>query len=74
MPKTGVAVFCQPMKNQQSWILRKEASMQNIPYPGRNSITLSKEGLRLQYRIIIHNGDLSNDDLEKLYHQYIHKS
>jgi hypothetical protein len=75
MPKTGVAVFCnQPEGNQQSWILRKEASMQNIPYPGRTPITLSKEGWRLQYRIVIYNGDMSNDDLEKLYHQYIHKS
>lgn len=74
MPKTGVAVFCQPMKNHQSWILRKEANMQNIPYPGKTPITLSKEGLRLQYRIIIHNGEMSNNDLEKLYQQYIHKS
>jgi hypothetical protein len=75
MPKTGVAVFCsQPGRDQQLWILRKEASMQNIPYPGKMPIILSKKGLRLKYRIIIHNGDMSNDDLEKLYQQYIHKS
>jgi len=75
MPKTGVAVFCsQPTGDQQSWILRKETSMQNIPYPGRTPIALSKKGWRLKYRIIIHNGDMSNDDLEKLYQQYIHKS
>ena len=75
MPKTGVAVFCgQPTGDQQSWILRKEASMQNIPYPGRTPITLSKKGWRLKYRIIIHNGDVSNDDLEKLYQQYIRRN
>lgn len=75
MRKTGVAVFCsQPMSDQQSWILRKETSMQNIPYPGRTPITLSKKGWKLKYRIIIHNGDMSNDDLEKLYQQYILKS
>lgn len=75
MPKSGVAVFCnQPAGDQQSWILRKELSMQNIPYPGRTPKILSKKGWRLKYRIIIHNGDMSNDDLEKLYQQYIHKS
>ena len=75
MSKTGVAVFCnQPLRDQQLWILRKETSMQNIPYPGRTPITLPGKGLRLKYRIIIHNGDMSNDDLEKLYQQYIHKS
>lgn len=74
MPKTGVAVFCiQPIGDQQPWILRKEASMQNIPYPGRTPMPLSKKGWRLKYRIIIHNGDMSNDDLEKLYQQYIRK-
>jgi hypothetical protein len=48
--------------------------MQNIPYPGRTPITLSKEGWRLKYRIIIHNGELSSNDLEKLYREYIHES
>ena len=75
MSKTGVAVFCnQPLRDQQLWILRKETSMQNIPYPGRTPITLPGKGLRLKYRIIIHNGNVSIDDLEKLYQQYIHKS
>ena len=73
MPKTGVAVFCSPPAgDQQSWILRKETSMQNIPYPGRTPVLLSKKGWRLKYRIIIHNG-MDNADLEKLYQQYIHK-
>ena len=74
-PKCGVAVFCNPANpgSQKQWILRKEASMQNIPYPGRTPITLSRRGLRLIYRVIIHNGNMSNDDLEKLYQQYIHK-
>lgn len=75
MPKTGVAVFCsQPAGEQQPWILRKEKSMQNIPYPGRTPITLSKKGWTLKYRIIIYNGEMSSAELEKLYRQYIHKS
>jgi len=71
MPKTGVAVFCgQPAGGQQSWILRKKASMQNIPYPGRTPVTLPKKGLKLSYRIIIHDGKLDSNDLEKLYKEY----
>ena len=74
-PKAGVAVFCsQSPGDQQSWILRRETSMQNIPYPGRIPIILSKKGLKLSYRIIIHNGDMSSGDLEKLYQQYILKN
>lgn len=73
MQKTGVAVFCdEPKATPQPWILRKEKSMQNVPYPGRTPVVLSKKGWRLRYRIIIHNG-LNNDDLEKLYQEYIHK-
>ncbi len=32
---------------RQQWILRKETSMQNIPYPGRTPVTVQKNGLRL---------------------------
>ncbi|HEY6976488.1 MAG TPA: DUF6807 family protein, partial [Chitinophagaceae bacterium] len=73
--KTGVAVFDNPVNPgpRGQWILRKETSMQNIPYPGRTPVTLSKSGLRLRYRIIIHNNNVSNDDMEKLYQEYIHK-
>jgi hypothetical protein len=75
MPKTGVAVFCsQPSATPQLWILRKEKSMQNVPYPGRTPVLLPGKGWRLKYRIIIHNGEMSNDDLEKLYRQYIRKA
>lgn len=73
MPKNGIAVFSQSSANQQPWILRKEKSMQNIPYPGRAAIALSKKGWGLKYRVIIHNGDMSADDIEKLYHQYIQR-
>src|SRR4030095_16126133 len=52
MPKTGVAVFCdQLLTLNQPWILRKEKSMQNVPYPGRTPIPLPKKGWRLKYRL-----------------------
>jgi Methane oxygenase PmoA len=74
LSKTGVAIFCNPSNSHlpQQWILRKEASMQNIPYPGRTPVPLTKRGWHITCRIIIHN-DMSNDDLEKLYQRYIHK-
>jgi len=75
LPKTGVVVFGYPsgLGHQYPWILRKVTSMQNVPYPGRTPIELSKKGLRLTYRIIVHNGEMRNEDIEKLYQQYIHK-
>ncbi len=73
--KTGIAVFCrQPGSNdKQLWILRKEKSMQNVPYPGRTPLSLPAKGWRLQYRLIIHNENMTTDELEKLYQQYIHQ-
>ena len=71
--KTGLAVFCLPVNDAhtQQWILRKEKSMQNVVYPGRKPVPLPKKGLRLRYRLIIHNGEIGNRELEKLYQQYI---
>jgi hypothetical protein len=73
--KTSVAVFCKPSNpaGRQQWILRKETSMQNIPYPGRTPVALTKNGWRITCRIIIHNAEMSDDDLEQLYQHYIHK-
>jgi hypothetical protein len=75
LPKTGVAVFgyTPGPGDQYPWILRKVTSMQNIPFPGRTPIELPKKGLRLTYRIVVHNDEMKNDDVEKLYQQYIHK-
>jgi hypothetical protein len=73
---TGIAVFDHPCNpgSHGRWILRKEASMQNIPYPGRMPVTLPKSGLRLRYRIIIHKNNVSGGDIEALYKRYIGKS
>ena len=75
-PKNGIAVFCKPSNPgfQQQWILRKELSMQNVPYPGRSPVIVPRKGLRLRYRIIISKSTMSNDDIEKLFQQYIRKT
>jgi len=75
MSKAGITVFCgQTSELRQNWILRKEKSMQNVPYPGRTPTLLPKKGWKLNYRIIIHSGQLSSGELEELYQQYIHIS
>jgi hypothetical protein len=73
-PKNGVVVFgySSGTGNQYPWILRKVTSMQNVPYPGRTPVALSKKGLRLTYRVIVHNGEMTNADIERLYQEYVH--
>jgi hypothetical protein len=68
----GVLVLNHPSNpgSPQPWILRKEKSMQNAAYPGRHPVSLSKQGLRLRYRMIVHNGDLDKDAIETLYREY----
>lgn len=70
---SGVAIFPNPLNPGpgQQWILRNQTSMQNVPYPGRLPVALTKKGWRLRYRIIIHTADLTNDKLNKLYAEYI---
>jgi hypothetical protein len=73
--KIGVAVFCDNSNpgHLGEWILRKTGSMQNIVYPGRTPVALSKNGLRLRYRLVIHDTHIERSDLEKLYQEYIRK-
>jgi hypothetical protein len=74
-PKNGVAVLGSPLNPEprQQWILRKEKSMQNIVYPGRAPVPLTKKGLWLRYRLIIHDDTVGAKELEQLYQQYAGK-
>ena len=56
---------------QQPWILRSVTSMQNVPYPGRTPIPLTKEGMELKYRVVVHDDKLSVTEIEKLFQQYV---
>lgn len=69
---SGVAVFCHPSiaGTSQAWILRKRASMQNPVFPGRHPQVLPAQGWTLRYRLIIHNGSITPEELEKLYREY----
>jgi hypothetical protein len=57
--------------SQHPWILRKSKSMQNVPYPGRIPVEIPADGLKLVYRIIIHDENFTKDEIEKLYTDYI---
>lgn len=71
MNDRGVAVFgYKDTEGPHPWILRNEKSMQNVPYPGRSPVAVPAEGLRLKYRIVIHDGQFSEAEIEKLHLAY----
>lgn len=71
-PESGVAVFCHPSNPgfPQPWILRRAKSMQNPAYPGRVPVALTSEGMRFQYRVVIHSKSIDPADIGKLYEEY----
>lgn len=70
---TGIAILCHPETQNYPapWILRSKTSMQNIVFPGRKRFKLSMdEPLVLHYRLIIHNGNAYNIDLNHFQFEY----
>ena len=72
LPPSGLLLLQHPSNPgyPQPWILRKEKSMQNAAFPGRHPQVLKKDGWHFQYRVIIHNGSLDENAIERLYHEY----
>ena len=71
-PQSGVAVFCHPSNpgHPQPWILRRQKSMQNIAFPGSVPVQLTKVGTRLRYRMVLHNANVTPQDIERLFLAY----
>ena len=70
---SGVTVLCHPSLPgfPQQWILRKARSMQNPVFPGRTPVTISADNpLELRYRLIIHQGAASADQLAAWFASY----
>ena len=70
---SGLAILCHSSSPgyPQQWILRRKGSAQNPVYPGRDPVPLSREKpLVLRYRLIIHRGDATQIDLDKLQAEY----
>lgn len=69
----GVTIFCHPSLSgfPQKWILRKARSMQNPVFPGRMPIALpAEEPLELRYRLIVHRGAVSQEQLKRWFDKY----
>jgi hypothetical protein len=71
--ESGLAILCHSSTPNYPapWILRQAGSMQNIVYPGATPVRLSmEEPTILRYRLIIHNGNAKDADIESLQSQY----
>jgi hypothetical protein len=70
----GITILCHKSTPNYpaSWILRdSDPSMQNIVFPGRQRIELPVDKpLVLSYRLIIHKGKISDEEISKLQTQY----
>jgi hypothetical protein len=66
---SGVTIQCHPSTPNfpAPWILRQKTSMQNIVFPGRERVAISKDQpTTLRYRLIVHEGSASNMDHAEL--------
>ena len=69
----GIAILCHPSLPgfPQPWILRSAMSMQNPSWPGSTPTNLTKgKPLTFRYRLIVHHGDLSRENLKCLHKEY----
>ena len=72
-PGSGLAVLMHPSVPAfpQPWILRAAHSMQNPAYPGRHAVRLpTDQPLTFRYRLIVHKGELTRDQLDQLQAAY----
>ena len=75
--KSGLTVLTHPSTTgfPQSWILRARGSMQNAVYPGRQPSAIPRaRPVILRYRIVLHRGELSSAEIERLQAEYARES
>ena len=71
--KSGLTVLTHPSTAgfPQAWILRARGSMQNAVYPGRHPVAIPHDRpLILRYRLVLHRGELSPAEIERLQAEY----
>lgn len=69
----GLAILTHPSDPRfpQPWILRRQRSMQNAAYPGREPVALEMDRpLVLRYRLVLHRGQLEAAALDRLQSEY----
>ena len=60
------------VKPAHGWILRREKSMQNAAWPGRNPVKIAVgETLQLRYRLLLHGENFPETEIEKVYNDFI---
>lgn len=70
---SGVTILCHPSTpgSPPTWILRKARSMQNPVFPGREPVALPvDQPLELRYRMILHRGATSMEQLAAWFDEY----
>jgi hypothetical protein len=70
---SGVTILPHPSSPgfPQPWILRRERSMQNAVWPGREPVQLSTESpVILRYRLVLHRGGADRERIERWASQY----
>lgn len=71
--KSGITILSQRdfLNYPVHWILRRETSMQNIVFPGRQRANLSVDKpIILKYRVIVHNGNARKSSINKQQREY----
>jgi hypothetical protein len=70
---SGITIICHPEMPgyPEQWILRQKGSMQNVVFPGRDRIDVTKDKpVILRYRLIIHKGGAASLDMDGLLKEF----
>ena len=70
--QSGIVIMGEPEKlpSFQGWILRSAESMQNMAFPGRDTVSILKgESLKFRNQLVIHKG-LSQDEIQEIYKDF----
>ena len=68
--KRGIIIFSHPQNPAfpPEWILRKQGSMQNPVYPGKDPVLIQKsEPVTLHYRVLVHDGKLNDSQVKQVF-------
>lgn len=71
--RSGLTVLTHPTTTgfPQAWILRARGSMQNAVYPGRQPVAIPRDRpVILNYRIVLHRGELPPGEIARLHAEY----
>ncbi len=74
--QTAVVMMCEPeqLPQFQGWILRRENSMQNAAFPGRQPIAIPVDApLRFRNRLLLYQGSMKDKKVERYYRRFLRK-